>query len=231
MDDQVQRLVDKAWRRFQEAPKDHRFMIAIGGIPGSGKTTLSRLVAGGLNARNGSPVAAFVPMDGYHLTRAQLDALPNPAEAHARRGAAFTFNGPAFLALVRRLREPLGPEATVVPAPAFDHAVKDPQENAIAIEPGHRIVVFEGNYVCLSSAPWGEAAALMDERWFVSVDNAVAEERLVKRHVRAGIAKDEAEARERARENDLVNGEEIKANMVAIDEEVVSREDASWVEG
>lgn len=27
-----------------------------------------------------------MPMDGYHLTRADLDKLPNPALAHARRG-------------------------------------------------------------------------------------------------------------------------------------------------
>ncbi|KAF3354819.1 hypothetical protein VdG1_07305 [Verticillium dahliae VDG1] len=85
-------------------------------------------------------------MDGYHLTRAQLSALPNPAEAHARRGAVHTFNSAAFLALVRALRAPLTPHTPTIRAPSFDHAIKDPREGDIAVDPARRIVVFEGNY-------------------------------------------------------------------------------------
>lgn len=91
-------------------------------------------------------------MDGYHYTRAQLDAMPDPALAHARRGAEFTFDGEAFLALIRRLKEPLtGPTTPTIFAPSFDHAIKDPKENDIAVEPTHRIVVLEGN--CMSLPP------------------------------------------------------------------------------
>ncbi|KAI0182371.1 P-loop containing nucleoside triphosphate hydrolase protein [Xylaria flabelliformis] len=237
MDEQVIRLVDKAWDRFQQTPEDRRFMIAIGGIPGSGKTTLSQIVTQALNARHASlhpevreavPIAAFVPMDGYHLTRAQLSALPNPDNAHARRGAEFTFDGASFLALVKALREPLTASSSTIFAPSFDHAVKDPKENDIAIQPGHRIVVFEGNYVVLDKQPWSEAAELMDERWFVDVDFDVARRRLVVRHVKAGIAKGEEEARKRADENDLVNGRQIVENRTHVHEVVVSRDDEKW---
>ncbi|RYP09879.1 hypothetical protein DL764_001013 [Monosporascus ibericus] len=239
MDEQVTRLVDKAWGRFQQIPEDRRFLIAIGGIPGSGKTTLSQKVATALNARHATlhpetpvtetaSVAAFVPMDGYHLTRAQLSAMPDPAHAHARRGAEFTFDGAAFLRLVRALRVPLSSETKPVLAPSFDHAVKDPKPDDIAVLPGHRVVVFEGNYVCLDREPWREAAALMDERWFVDVGFATARRRLVARHVRAGIAADEDDAGRRADENDLVNGEEIVKNRVPVDEVVVSMDDETW---
>ncbi|KAI1756083.1 P-loop containing nucleoside triphosphate hydrolase protein [Xylaria castorea] len=237
MDEQVIRLVDKAWDRFQQTPEDRRFMIAIGGIPGSGKTTLSQTVTQALNARHANlhpevreavPIAAFVPMDGYHLTRAQLSALPDPATAHARRGAEFTFDGVSFLALVKALREPLTASSGTIFAPSFDHAVKDPKENDIAIHPGHRIVIFEGNYVVLDKQPWSEAAGLMDERWFVDVDFDVARRRLVARHVKAGIAKDEDEARKRADENDLVNGRQIVENRTHVHEVVVSRDDEKW---
>ncbi|KAH7025880.1 P-loop containing nucleoside triphosphate hydrolase protein [Microdochium trichocladiopsis] len=229
MEDQVQRLVDKAWTRFQAVPPDQRLMIAISGIPGSGKTTLSQTVTNALNQKHQSqhpgskPVAAFCPMDGYHLTREQLSAMPDPVNAHARRGAEFTFDGHAFLALVKALRA-----RSTIYAPSFDHAVKDPKENDIPLRAHHRIVVFEGNYVCLNKEPWREAAGLMDERWFVEVDFAVARSRLVKRHVKAGIAADEIEAGKRADENDLVNGREIVDNKVDIDEVVYSREDAGW---
>ncbi|KAI0012660.1 P-loop containing nucleoside triphosphate hydrolase protein [Xylariaceae sp. FL0662B] len=252
MDDQVTRLVDKAWEQFQQVPENQRFMIAISGIPGSGKTTLSKIVTEALNARHaalhpeaptGDPVAAFVPMDGYHLTRAQLSAMADPATAHARRGAEFTFDGAAFLELVRALRVPLPPSSTTttssssgdaeeqqhtVYAPSFDHAVKDPRADDIAIRPRHRVVVFEGNYVCLDREPWRSAAALMDQRWFVDVDLDTARRRLVRRHVRAGIARDEDEARRRADENDLVNGEQIVRERVHVHEVIVSREDVSW---
>lgn len=56
--------------------------------------------------------------------------MPDPALAHARRGAEFTFDGEAFHGLVRRLREPLkagdddGDEKKTPPptifAPSFD---------------------------------------------------------------------------------------------------------------
>ncbi|KAI0096038.1 phosphoribulokinase/uridine kinase [Hypoxylon sp. NC0597] len=232
MDDQVARLVNKACEKFQQLPEDRRLLIAIAGIPGSGKTTLSQIVTAALNARHASlhpdaaPPAVFVPMDGYHLTRAQLSAMPDPALAHARRGAEFTFDGISFLNLVKALRSPpLEP----VFAPSFDHVVKDPKADDIAILPSHRIVVFEGNYVCLDKDPWREAAALMDERWFVEVDFGTARRRLVKRHVKAGIASDEGEAERRADENDLVNGEQIVKNRVDVDEVIVSRDDRKWV--
>lgn len=79
--------------------------------------------------------------------------MPDPALAHARRGAEFTFDGPAFLALVKALRTVPPPPLQPVYAPSFDHAVKDPKPNDIAILPAHRIVVFEGNYVCLDKEP------------------------------------------------------------------------------
>lgn len=168
-------------------------------------------------------------MDGYHLTRAQLSAFPDPTEAHARRGAAFTFNGEAFRRLVCAVREPLTPSTETIHAPSFDHAIKDPKEDDIAIKATHRILVFEGLYITLDKTPWNEAAGLMDETWFVEVDFDVARKRLIKRHVKAGIATDETDADKRARENDLVNGAEIIENRLKVDEVVISREDVGWV--
>lgn len=67
-------------------------------------------------------------MDGYHFSRRQLDALPDPVSAHARRGAEFTFDGEAFLKLVTELRKPVCPETQTLFAPSFDHSRKDPGE-------------------------------------------------------------------------------------------------------
>ena len=169
-------------------------------------------------------------MDGFHLTRAHLSALPDPAHAMARRGAAFTFNGEAFLELVKRVREPIGPEheAKTLYAPSFDHAIKDPVAEDIVIAPTARILVFEGNYLSLDESPWREAAQLMDELWFVEVDFDTALNRLVNRHFKAGIAADVEEARKMATENDLVNGKEIIAKRLPVGEIIISREENGW---
>ncbi|EMD68360.1 hypothetical protein GGP41_003425 [Bipolaris sorokiniana] len=237
MNEQVERLVNKIWEKYQDIPASKRLMIAISGIPGSGKTTLATMVSTKLNEKhaqqspgtaNSNPISAFIPMDGFHLSRIQLDAMPDPHSAHARRGAAFTFDGGSFYSLVKKLREPICPETATLYAPSFDHALKDPVENDIAIAPSVRIVVFEGNYCALDKAPWSDAAELMDELWFVDVDFEVARKRLIHRHVKAGIARNEEEAARRADENDLVNGREIVEQRLSVHKVIASREDPAW---
>lgn len=146
--------------------------------------------------------AILVGLDGWHLTRAQLDAFSDPKLAHDRRGAHWTFDGPSYVAFVRSLRMVDG-DASLVHAPSFDHALKDPTPGAVSVHPHHRIVVIEGLYTFLSIEPWKSASELLDERWWIEVEEDVARERLIKRHVLSGVAKDEAEARWRADENDL----------------------------
>ncbi|KAI4208587.1 MAG: hypothetical protein LQ346_000097 [Caloplaca aetnensis] len=201
-----------------------------------GKTTLASLVALRLNQRHTDEepgcalqsIAAFVPMDGYHLSRAQLSAMPDPSTAHARRGAAFTFDDKAFLTLVEKLREPILPESTTIYAPSFDHATKDPVDNDIPIPTSARVIILEGNYMSLNNGLWKEAGGLMDELWFVDVDFETARRRLVGRHVRAGIAPTEEEAHKRVTENDLVNGREIVDCRLDVQEFITSIEDDSW---
>ncbi|EEP81940.1 conserved hypothetical protein [Uncinocarpus reesii 1704] len=235
MDDQIQRLVDKVWTKLLSTPPSSRYMVAISGIPGSGKTSLAKVMTQKTNAHYAKehpdkpPVATWIAMDGYHLTRAQLAAMPDPVHAMARRGAAFTFDPVKFTQLVRLLRADIGAESATIYAPSFDHAVKDPVENDVPIPATARVVFFEGNYLSLNKEPWTEAARLMDELWFVEVDFEVARKRLVKRHVEAGIAKDEAEADKKAVESDLVNGREIVENRLDVAEVIVSREDAGWL--
>jgi pantothenate kinase len=113
-------------------------------------------------------------------------------------------------------------------APSFDHAVKDPVQDDIPVEPTTRILVFEGNYLSLDKEPWKTAAGMMDELWFVEVDFETAKKRLVPRHVKAGIALSEELAEKRVIENDLVNGEEIVKGRLDVHELVLSKDDDAW---
>ncbi len=193
-------------------------MIGVAGIPASGKSTLAVLVVDKINQlldeRRSEPPstpestslknskAILVGLDGWHLTRAQLDAMPDPKLAHDRRGSHWTFDAHSYVSFIRQLRDPLLPASTTITAPSFDHAVKDPCPHAISILPEHRIIVIEGLYTFLSLSPWVDAGRLLDERWLIELDPTVASNRLVKRHVKSGVAKDLEEAQWRAVEND-----------------------------
>lgn len=192
----------------------------MSGIPGCGKTTLGGAVAARLNELENadSEFAVCIPMDGYHLPRAQLAAMPDPATAIHRRGAAFTFDGDGYYRLVQSLREPLTADSPTIYAPSFDHAIKDPVENDIPIRPESKVVIFEGLYLSLNREPWSQAAALVDESWFIDVDREVARSRLVKRHVASGIVPDAQAAEDRIRTTDFLNADDIMDNRLPVQE-------------
>lgn len=207
-----------------------RVMIAIAGIPGSGKTTLARAVSQKINHIHSSAgtgisedmICSVLPMDGFHLYRSQLAAMPDPVVATHRRGAAFTFDAQRFHDLVVALRQPVLDSSTTIYAPSFDHALKDPVENDISVCPQSRIVIFEGLYLALDRAPWNEAAQLMDELWFVEVDREVARSRLVKRHVASGIVSNEEAAEHRISSTDFLNADDILANRLPVQENITT---------
>lgn len=284
MEAQAQKLAQKVWKKFQQLDESQRYLIAVAGIPGSGKTTFAASLCWALNkfyhddrqkkypnAPDYSPtrprshtnatshyhwlsdsnypdIAHVLPMDGFHLTRAQLSALPNPEEAHYRRGAAFTFDADAYLALIKQLRKPIEPGTRTIWAPSFDHAIKDPVEDDIAIPRTARIVIVEGLYTALCYPPpktaspsvdtkaevpsaWTQACALMDEIWLVSVPIPIATERVAKRNFKAGLSPTLEAALERTVNNDMRNGREILDNLPPrekLTEIVESVEDEGW---
>lgn len=72
--------------------------------------------------------------------------MADPIEAHARRGAPFTFDPVSLKLLIERVKAPLGgEEGNIIYAPSFDHAVKDPVEDDIKILSSQRVLIFEGH--------------------------------------------------------------------------------------
>ena len=192
-------------------PPDSRLLVGIAGIPASGKSCLARTVVEKFNrileedsAQPFTSPAILIGLDGWHLTRAQLDAMPNPKEAHDRRGAHWTYDGEGYASFVAAIRKPLleiGQEP--IRAPTFDHAKKDPEFDAIAVLPHHRLVIIEGQFAFVSHGAWKSAGEAMDERWYIEVGEEEATRRILIRHVQTGIARDTDEARWRAENNDM----------------------------
>lgn len=209
-------LANRAVKLLQEIPSNQRLLIGLAGSPGSGKSTISKHIVEKINELYGSNVAIVVTQDGFHYYRSELEKFPNRDEAFKRRGAPFTFNSKLFLKLVRLLREPINKDVTIT-APDFDHKLKDPKTQAIKIEPIHRIVIIEGNYVLLKDPNWKDVGSLVDERWKIHVETKTARDRIVKRHLQSGVANTVEEAIERCDNNDMINAQYIRMNSCVPD--------------
>lgn len=198
--------VDEAVERaLLLAGAGRRTVLGIAGAPGAGKSTLARRIVVAVDDAMGAGTAVQVPMDGFHLANAALDALGR----RDRKGAIDTFDGAGYVALVRRL---VAGDGSVVWAPDFDRRVDEPVAGSIAVPPSARLVVSEGNYLLDDTAPWADLADLFTETWFCAVDDGVRVDRLVGRHMRHG--RDHDAARSWAVEVDGVNAARVAPTAI-----------------
>ena len=160
-----------------------RALLGLVGPPGAGKSTL----AAALQAEF-AKVAQVVPMDGFHLANAELERLGR----RDRKGAPDTFDAAGYAALLRRLLAQADDE--VVYAPEFRREIEEPVANAIPVFARTQLVITEGNYLLLAEEPWAQVHGLLDEVWYVDVDDALRVERLTQRHVQFGRSAAEAAA-------------------------------------
>ena len=165
-----------------------RRVVGIAGPPGAGKTTLVEtvLAAAAADPRLRGRIA-HLPMDGFHLPNAELDRLGR----RDRKGAPDTFDAVAYAAVLAAVREV---PRQVVTAPAFDHAVGEPEPDALTVPTDADLVLTEGNYLLLDDPQWHAVRASLDESWFCALGDDVRRDRLVRRHVAAGREPDDATA-------------------------------------
>ncbi|MFI9173732.1 nucleoside/nucleotide kinase family protein [Streptomyces lincolnensis] len=192
------------------APDGRRAVLGIAGSPGAGKTTLAERLVRALNA-DGEPWVAHVPMDGFHLADVELERLG----LRDRKGAPQTFDAFGYAALLRRLR--VQGDDEVVYAPGFERVLEQPIAGAIAVSPGARLVVTEGNYLLLGTGAWERVRAELDEVWFCEIDEEERLRRLVARHVAFGKSYEEAVAwvrRSDQRNAELVAASRGRADLV-----------------
>lgn len=178
--------------------KAERFLLGITGPPGAGKSTLALELAVALAERRGAGFAVVAPLDGFHLSNETLDSLG----LRSVKGAPETFDGAAFVASVRRLRDE--PDVALL-WPDFDRAVERTVPGAISIGPPAKLVITEGNYLLLNEPPWREVRALLDQVWYVDAPVEVLRRRLIERQLVGGLS--EEGAARHVDESDLRNAE------------------------
>ncbi|KAL2855710.1 P-loop containing nucleoside triphosphate hydrolase protein [Aspergillus pseudodeflectus] len=211
----------KVIRDLASAHHRRRYLVAIAGVPGSGKTTTAEAILRYITAGPLAMNATLVPMDGFHLPRTTLDQLPNREEAYIRRGAPWTFDVARFVAFIRRLRTwadaELSTSSQVLHAPGFCHETKDPVEDVHIVTDETSIVILEGNYLLLDEPEWRDISQLVDYRVFVETDLQEARARLAKRHVQSGIENSLEEAFRRVDRNDYLNSIAILQKLITPD--------------
>lgn len=196
----------------EQDPSRLRILIALAGPPGSGKSTIAAEVARRIH--EAGITTAVVAMDGFHYPRSYLDTLPNAAEAHARRGAHWTFDAAGVVQLVERLHDSRTRPAGLITVPGFDHATKDPVADAVSIPAATEIVILEGNWLLFDQESWSRIPALADDTWFVDVEPALARRRVAARHIEAGIEESLEAALARVDGNDTLNGEDVRKYLI-----------------
>jgi hypothetical protein len=147
-----------------------RIIIGIVGKPGAGKSTLSSYLIEKLPKES----VALVPMDGYHLSNKELDALGR----RNRKGAPDTFDSNGYAALLQRIAT----STDDVYFPVFHREIEESIAAEGVVTANTKIVLTEGNYLLHDQGGWKNVAPILTESWYVEVDDVVRLERLVDRH-------------------------------------------------
>ncbi|MFD0347549.1 hypothetical protein ACFQ0M_18870 [Kitasatospora aburaviensis] len=144
-------LTALALRLLHGPGSNARTILGLAGPPGAGKSTLARHLVAEVERHEGPGSAAYLPLDGFHLSAAQLDRL---GLSH-RKGAPATFDAHGYIALLRRVAADRFQHIYV---PDFDRDLDEPVAARHVVAPHARLVITEGNYLAAAEHPWPEAA-------------------------------------------------------------------------
>lgn len=168
--DDVARLLDE---------RSGRVVVGLTGPPGVGKSTVAARVVDEFNSIQ-RDFAALLPMDGFHLSNAQLARLGRKG----RKGAPDTFDAAGFLVSLARVRDAY--QSADVYVPQFDRALEESVAAGLVVPAAARLVVTEGNYLALSSHNFSGARQLIDRLYYLKGVDEVRRKRLLARHIAGG---------------------------------------------
>lgn len=157
-----------------------RKIVGLIGKPGAGKSTLSAQLIQQLGDQ-----AAILNMDGYHLSNLALHELGRAD----RKGAPDTFDALGFTEILKRVKHEVDKN---IYFPVFDRAIEESIAAQGVIVPSVKLVITEGNYLLHNGDNCSGVKNLLDESWFIEVDDSLRIERLVNRHHKFGKSKVDA---------------------------------------
>lgn len=183
--------------------RPERTVLGIAGGPGVGKSTIAQRLVAELG-----PIASYVPMDGFHMKHAKLEQLGTAAD----KGMPHTFDGAAFADFLAALKSANGP----MNGPGYSRQIEDVVDDAFTVPATSRLLVVEGNYLLLATAPWWRVKPLLDRAIYLEIPTDKVRARLMKRHAEHGLFQEDRN-RTHIERVDLVNYDTVQRSRPRAD--------------
>jgi pantothenate kinase len=96
-----------------------------------------------------------------------------------------------YLSVLHRIRQDT---PGIVYAPGFERVLEQPIAASIPVPTAARLIITESNYLLLPDGEWPQIRALINEVWYVDLDDPERLKRLLNRHAEFGKPRDAATA-------------------------------------
>ncbi|MEI7930798.1 MAG: nucleoside/nucleotide kinase family protein, partial [Actinomycetes bacterium] len=127
-----------------------------------------------------------IPMDGYHLSNEELIELGR----RNRKGAPDTFDVAGFISLITKVKNEIAKDHTF---PIFHREIEASRADEGLVPRNIKVIIIEGNYLFSEEYNWNKVFPLLDQSWFIEIDDEVRMQRLIARHIKYGKLPQEAE--------------------------------------
>jgi pantothenate kinase len=161
----------------------NRVLFGVVGKPGAGKSTVVESV----KKRFLGQEVAIIPMDGYHLS----DEILISQGKRDRKGAPDTFDAARFTKLLQDVKVNSDSE---IRFPIFHREIEASVEDEGVIPPEAKVVITEGYYLLSTEHGWVGVKELLDQSFYIVIDDEIRLQRLIDRHIRYGKSPEEAKA-------------------------------------
>ena len=172
--------------KYRQKIENRRLIVAIAGPPGSGKSTISKILYNMIREKIKN--LYLVPLDGFHYTNEYLKSKTinfnnRLYTLYDLKGAHFTFDYNNFKKHIGLIIS-----GHNIYWPLYSRKIHNPISEGIKIN-GNGIIIIEGNYLLLNKFPWNETCGLYDIKIFIKPYRFLLKKRIIKRKLAGGHSK------------------------------------------